>query len=135
MITPGQLRRITLDGLPEAVMLKRGAILFRHYEISVHALDRFTQRCDLPAFDILSMLHDAVVAFPNNIKHIGVRRVVEKHESRGGYVLANGECYFIVMPDAERGQHVVTTVMTQDCTRYRARPTAAAKRYQSEVCI
>lgn len=112
MITPGQLKRIALDGLPEAIMLKRGAILFRHYEISVHAIDRFVERCDLRPDDILPMLHEAALAFAQSIAHVGIRRVVSNAEQRGGYVLVNGNCYFIVVPDQKHGRHVVTTVLT-----------------------
>lgn len=107
-----QLKRITHQYLPEAVILRTGAIRFRHYLISIHALDRFTERCDRPATDIIQLLHDAVLACVERSNRPAIRRVIRVAESRGGYVLMNKLCYFIISPDAENGLHVVSTVMT-----------------------
>lgn len=114
-----QLKRWNIDGLPEAVMLRGGAIRFRHYLISVHAIDRFVERSDLSARDIVPMLDSAYLACASRSRSAGARRVIRTAESRGGYVLLSGFCYFIVVPDAKTGLHVVSTVMTP---RYMGRP-------------
>lgn len=107
-----RLKRLDIEGLPEAVMTKGGSIIFRHYMISQHAIDRFVERCDLPAADVVPMLHGAVLACMTRSKSVGIRRVIRVAESRGGYVLLNGYCYFVIVPDGKHGMHVVTTVMT-----------------------
>lgn len=109
---PQQLKRIEIDGLPEAVMLRKGGIRFRHYYISVHAMDRFVERCDKPATEILVALHDAVLACHERARSAGARRVIRVAEERGGYVLFSGKAYFIMKVDDVTGVHVVSTVMT-----------------------
>lgn len=109
---PQQLKRIEIDGLPEAVMLRKGGIRFRHYYISVHAMDRFVERCDKPATEILVALHDAVLACHERARSAGARRVIRVTEERGGYVLFSGKAYFIMKVDDVTGVHVVSTVMT-----------------------
>ncbi|MND16974.1 hypothetical protein D3C76_469000 [compost metagenome] len=106
------LKRIEAEGLPEAVMLRKGGIRFRHYYISVHAMDRFVERCDRPAYEILPVLHEAVLACYERSRHAGARRVIKAAEDRGGYVLFNGRAYFIMKVDEVTGVHVVSTVMT-----------------------
>lgn len=112
MTEVGRLKRISVENAPEAVMLQGGAILFKHYTISLHAIDRFVERCDRPAEDILPMLNDAVLACIDRARRAGVKRVIRVAEERGGYVLFNHDCYFVIVPDDRVGSHVVTTVMT-----------------------
>lgn len=107
-----QLKRIETEGLPEAVMLRKGGIRFRHYYISVHAMDRFVERCDRPAYEILPVPHEAVLACHERSRHAGARRVIKAADERGGYVLFNGKAYFIMKVDETTGVHVVSTVMT-----------------------
>ena len=107
-----QLQRIEHQDLPTAVILRTGAIRFRHYLITIHALDRFVQRCELGAHEIIPTLHYSVLACLERCRNIAIRRVIRKAEQRGGYVLLNKSCYFIVSPDKESGLHVVATVMT-----------------------
>lgn len=108
----GRLKRIHVDGAPDAVMLQGGSILFKHYTISLHAIDRFVERCDRPAEDILPMLNNAVLACVERARRAGVKRVIRVAEERGGYVLFCQDCYFVIVPDDKVGSHVVTTVMT-----------------------
>lgn len=107
-----QFKRIAVEGLPEAVMLRKGGIRFRHYYISVHALDRFVERCDRPASEILVALNDAVLACYDRARSSGAKRVIRVADERGGYVLFSGKVYFIMKVDEESGVHVVSTVMT-----------------------
>lgn len=127
MITPGLLKRISLDGLPDAVALANGAIRFRHYHISVHALDRFVERYGSPADAIVTLLHDAVVAYEHRAKTPGIRRVIRVAEARGGYVLLSGSCFFVVVPDKELNLHVVATVMTPKYMTFKNRRQRAAR--------
>ena len=106
------LKRIVVEGLPEAVMLRKGGIRFRHYYISVHAIDRFVERCDRPASEILVALNDAVLACYERARSAGARRVIRIADQRGGYVLFSGKVYFIMKVDEATGVHVVSTVMT-----------------------
>lgn len=108
----GRLKRIHVDGAPDAVMLQGGSILFKHYTVSLHAIDRFVERCDRPAEDILPMLNNAVLACVERARRAGVKRVIRVAEERGGYVLFHQDCYFVIVPDDKVGSHVVTTVMT-----------------------
>ncbi|MGL4458396.1 MAG: hypothetical protein ACRCUB_08365 [Plesiomonas shigelloides] len=108
-----QLRRIELDFLPEAVVLKSGAIRFRHYLITKHAIDRFVERCEKPSVDIIPMLHDAVLAEIHRAK-LSIRRVLRNVDRHGGYVLYNSPAFFIVKQDEECGYHVISTVITPD---------------------
>jgi hypothetical protein len=75
-------------------------------------IDRFVERCDRPAEDILPLLHNAVLACVHRARRAGVKRVIRVAEERGGYVLFCETCYFVIVPDARTGSHVVTTVMT-----------------------
>lgn len=109
---PQQLKRIDIEGLPEAVMLRKGGIRFRHYYISVHAMDRFVERCDRPASEILVALNDVVLACHDRARSAGARRVIRTVDERGGYVLFSGKVYFILKVDEKSGIHVVSTVMT-----------------------
>lgn len=109
---PQQFKRINIEGLPQAVMLRKGGIRFRHYYVSVHAMDRFVERCGRPASEILVALHDAVLACYERAKSPGARRVIRTADERGGYVLFSGKVYFIMKVDQETGIHVVSTVMT-----------------------
>ncbi|WNL63596.1 hypothetical protein ST4_038 [Aeromonas phage ST4] len=109
---PQQFKRIDIEGLPQAVMLRKGGIRFRHYYVSVHAMDRFVERCGRPASEILASLHDAVLACYERAKSPGARRVIRTADERGGYVLFSGKVYFIMKVDQETGIHVVSTVMT-----------------------
>lgn len=109
---PQQFKRIDIEGLPEAVMLRKGGIRFRHYYISVHAMDRFVERCERPAYEILVALHDAVLACHDRARSAGARRIIRVAEERGGYVLFSGKVYFIMKVDEVTGVHVVSTVMT-----------------------
>lgn len=93
-------------------MLQGGSMIFRHYTISLHAIDRFVERSDRPAEDILPLLHNAVLACVHRAKRAGIKRVIRVAEERGGYVLFCENCYFIVVPDGKNGSHTVTTMMT-----------------------
>lgn len=93
-------------------MLRKGGIRFRHYYVSVHAMDRFVERCERPSQEILIALNDAVLACHERAKSPGARRVIRTADERGGYVLFSGKVYFIMKVDEETGIHVVSTVMT-----------------------
>lgn len=93
-------------------MMPGGGIWFRHYTITVHAIDRFVERCELPAGEIIPALNSAVLAQVERARKPGIRRVIRSAEERGGYVLFNGKCYFIITPDRETGRHIVATVMS-----------------------
>lgn len=113
MADPTQLKRIELEYMPEAVVLRSGAMRFRHYLISLHAIDRFVERCEKPAKEIIRMLHEAVLADSRKAKQ-SIRRVINNVENDGGYVLYNSPAFFIVKQDDEAGYHVVSTVITPD---------------------
>lgn len=108
-----QFQRIEFEYLPEAVVLKKGSILFRHYMISLHAVDRFVERCGKPAKEIVRMLHEAVLADSRKSRP-SIRRVINNVENEGGYVLFNRPAFFIIKPDDSVGYHVVSTVITPD---------------------
>ncbi len=100
------------DDIPEAIILETGAIRFRHYLISIHAIDRFMQRTDGDLFGMIETLHDAVLAIRERSNHYALRRAFERNDEAGGYTLKNKNVFFFVQIDAERGYHVIATVMT-----------------------
>ena len=106
-----QLKRIHFDGLPEAVVLSCGDLRFRHYLITNHAMDRFSQRYNRPAEDIVPTIHGAVFLDEQSCQRPKVRRLVRKAEERGGYVLRHNYCFFVVKPDEFTGVHIVRTVV------------------------
>lgn len=108
-----QLKRIELEYMPEAVVLRSGAMRFRHYLISLHAIDRFVERCEKPAKEIIRMLHEAVLADSRKARP-AIQRVISNVEDSGGYVLFNRPAFFIIKQDEKDGFHVVSTVITPD---------------------
>ncbi len=102
-------------------MMPGGSIHFRHYTVSLHAIDRFVERCNRPAGEILPLLHKAYVAYEHRARRSGIRRVIRVAEQRGGYVLSCQQCYFIVVPDTKTDRHVVTTVLSPPSMTNRGR--------------
>ena len=112
MGNPSQLKRIHFDGLPEAVVLSCGDLRFRHYQITQHAMDRFAQRYNRPAEDIVPALHAAGFVDEQNARLPKIRRLVQNAGQRGGYVLGHRYAFFVVKPDDKTGLHIVRTVVT-----------------------
>ena len=101
------------DDIPEAIILETGAIRFRHYLISVHAIDRFMQRTNGGLTDLMEALHDSVLALPERSRHYGIQRAFERNDSAGGYTLKYKSVFFFIQIDPDRGYHVVATIMTK----------------------
>ena len=112
------LKRINFDGLPETIVMPQGQIRFRHYHITLHAIDRFAERCDRPAHEIIMSLNDACVAYADTERRPASRRMITKNMEQGCYVLKNGNTYFIVGHDKDNVNHVVKTVMTAAVMRW-----------------
>lgn len=112
MLDKGKLRRVDVDGMPEAAMTNAGNIIWRHYLISAHAIDRFVERCERPAEEFIPMLSSAFLACPSRARSARIRKRIVAAEARKGYVLLNGQCYFIVVPNEKGDQHIVKTVLS-----------------------
>lgn len=108
----GRLKRYCNPDLPDAIMMPGGQIHFRHYHITVHALDRFAQRSGMTTDKIVPCLAGAFLADKARANY-QVRRFIEKTEERGGYVLMNRGIYFAVQPDPVEKSHAVKTVFSQ----------------------
>ncbi len=100
------------DDIPEAVILETGAIRFRHYLISVHAIDRFQQRTNGSVPDLIEALNDAVLAISGRSHHVGLRRALKRNDDAGGYTLKHGNAFFFVRIDPAHDYHVIATIMT-----------------------
>lgn len=113
-----RLKRCNFEGLPDAVMLEKGQIRFKHYHITLHAIDRFVERTGRPADEIVVAIANAHLASFDRARTVGSRRIIKKTEEEGGYVLLDGGTYFIVIPSATSGHHAVKTVLTNKMLRH-----------------
>lgn len=101
--------------VPEARMDLSDSVYYRHYRITVHAIDRYIERIGGDVGNMIADLEDAWV-FDINRKGL-LRRLcasVARCERSGGYALSNGNAIFIVKPGAQR-HAIVTTLLVRPC--------------------
>jgi hypothetical protein len=87
-----------------------GAVLYRQYRISAHAIERYIERI---GGDVGNLISDLCSSGLFDINRNGVSRrlcaSVLKNSRDGGWALTNGKAVFFVKQDFER-QVIVTTL-------------------------
>ncbi|WP_333855250.1 hypothetical protein [Leclercia sp.] len=98
--------------------MKSDGIIYMHYLVTKHALQRFKERTRASADQIFVFLDRAVIAEARLANDHRVQDEIRKAESRGGYALLDPESntYFFI---ALQGNfHIVATVMTYNFMTY-----------------
>jgi hypothetical protein len=90
----------------------RNGIQFKHYVISAHAFQRFTERTGKPVEELFEHLEKAVMFDMKRAHRVSWWRSHRAAERDGAYILKSGRIHFIVKP-VEAG-HVVKTVLVQE---------------------
>ena len=94
--------------MADAVIDPVGGILFRHYRVSAHAVDRYRERIVDDIGQLIADLDGAYLFEWHRAKDPS-RWTLRRHEKKGGYLLANDGVVFLLTPDD--GCHSVTTVL------------------------
>lgn len=94
--------------MPE--MIASGCVRFRHYKITVHAIERYVERIGGDVGNLIMDLKNAWV-FEADRKEIPRQlcAAVARLEREGGYGLCNGKAIFLVRPSTS--QHVIVTTL------------------------
>lgn len=101
----------------EAVMTQEG-VKYRHYNITKHAIERFTQRAKMTLDNLFVALDRAVLADASRSKDHRVQQQIRKSERNGGYAMFDPETdvYFFMAVGPTR--HTICTIMTRDLMVY-----------------
>lgn len=95
--------------IPE--MIASGCVRFRHYKITVHAIERYIERI---GGDVGNLILDLKNAWVLEVDRKEITRqlcaAVARLEREGGYGLRSGKAIFIVRPTAT--QHVIVTTLS-----------------------
>ncbi|MBZ0059609.1 MULTISPECIES: hypothetical protein [unclassified Leclercia] len=93
--------------------LANEGITYRHYRISQHAIQRFTERLRVTIDKIFPALDRAVIADARQAKDHRVMDQIKRAERQGGYCLLDPdtETYFFIALGAGK-YHTISTVMT-----------------------
>ncbi|EJB5612749.1 hypothetical protein [Klebsiella michiganensis] len=91
-------------------MIASGCIRYRHYLITVHALDRYIERIGGDAGDMITDIDNAWLFDPNQSgQHRRNCASAAIAERTGGYALSNNRVMFIVIPEEH---HVIVTTLS-----------------------
>ena len=105
METPsGRVAEMTKDG-----------IVYRHYLITKHAIERYAQRVRGTVDEVFPSLDRAVMADASTTKDYRVQKEIKRAERSGGYALLDPEYgiyYFLALGAGKF--HTICTVMTYD---------------------
>lgn len=102
-----------------AEMTKEG-VIYRHYLVTKHAIQRYTERVRNGVDDLFVSLDRSVVADARQAKDHRVQQQIKRSESEGGYALLDPETntyYFLAIGKGRF--HVICTVMTLELLTYR----------------
>ncbi|EAM1616363.1 hypothetical protein EU642_22270 [Salmonella enterica] len=101
----------------EAVMTLEG-VRYRHYNISKHAIERYTQRANNTLDNLFVALDRAVLADASRSKDHRVQQQIRKSERNGGYAMFDPETnvYFFMAVGPQR--HTICTIMTREIMVY-----------------
>lgn len=93
--------------------LNNDCVVYRHYRITKHAIQRFTERVRASVDDIFPALDRAVIADANQAKDHRVQDQIRRSERQGGYCLLDPETntYFFIALGAGK-YHAIRTIMT-----------------------
>lgn len=109
---------------PSGILAKLSddGIIYRHYRITQHAIQRFTERVRGTVDDIFPALDRAVIADARQATDHRVQDQIKRAERQGGYCLLDPETdtYFFIALGAGK-YHAVRTVMTLALLTYAER--------------
>lgn len=98
----------------EPRMDRSGAVLYRHYRITAHAIERYIERIGGDVGNLIADLDSSNVLFAGDKRLPGdVRGPVAKCDREGGWTLTNGSAVFFIKPVAQR-HAIVTTIRTEE---------------------
>lgn len=109
METPsGRVAEMTKDG-----------IIYRHYLITKHAIERYTQRVRGTVDGMFPSLDRVVIADASQSKDHRIQVQIRRAEKRGGYALLDPEfgVYYFMAVGANK-LHTICTVMTHELLTY-----------------
>lgn len=105
---------------PSGVLTKVNSdgVVYRHYIITQHALERFQERSGLSLDYMLVTLDRAVLAEASRAKDHRIQNQIRKSERIGGYALLDPETnvYFFLVVGPKF--HTICTVMTKEVMTY-----------------
>lgn len=100
--------------LPEPELSTSGCVLYRHYLITGHAIDRYFERIGGDIGNLITDLSGAWLFDAGSPK--APRRfclTAARHEMDGGYVLCSGNALFMIKPAGSR--HIIATTLRMGC--------------------
>ena len=98
--------------------MKTDGIKYRHYNITKHAIERYTERARQPLDNLFVSIDRSVLADARKAKDHRIQNQIRKSETRGGYCMFDPETgiyFFMVIGHA---LHTICTVMTSDVMTY-----------------
>ncbi|ECZ5235259.1 hypothetical protein AH156_19905 [Salmonella enterica subsp. enterica serovar Enteritidis] len=106
---------------PSGIMAKLSddGIVYRHYRITKHAIQRFMERVRATLDDIFPALDRAVIADARQAKDHRVQDQIKRAERQGGYCLLDPETnvyFFIALGHGKL--HAISTIMTLELLTY-----------------
>ena len=91
----------------ELILRQGGALLYRHYAITIHVQKRYIQRFGGTAEDLANDLDSSTLFYPSK-KRVRVWKRLNRIYQDGGYALITGDRIFIIKPGDEF-HFVITT--------------------------
>lgn len=97
--------------------INSNGVLYRHYIISQHALERFQQRAEMTLDNLFVALDRAVIADASRAKDHRIQQQIRKSE-KVGYALFDPETDIYFFLAVGPRYHTVCTVMTKELMTY-----------------
>lgn len=94
--------------------MKTDGIKYRHYSITKHAIERYTQRARNTLDNLFVSIDRAVMADARQAKDYRIQNQIRKSEANGGYCLVDPETDVYFFMAISRTLHVICTVMTAE---------------------
>lgn len=92
--------------------MKTDGIKYRHYIITKHAIERYTQRARNTLDNLFVSIDRAVLADARQSKDYRIQNQIRKSEQNGGYCMFDPETGVYFFMAVGRTLHTICTVMT-----------------------
>lgn len=94
--------------------MRPGGIKYRHYSITKHAIERYTQRAHNTLDNLFVSIDRAVLADARQAKDYRIQNQIRKSENSGGYCMYDPETGVYFFMAMSKTLHVICTVMTTE---------------------
>lgn len=98
--------------------MKTDGIKYRHYIITKHAIERYTQRARNTLDNLFVALDRAVLADARQAKDHRIQQQIRKSEMKGGYAMFDPETDVYFFMAVGQRLHTICTVMTRELMTY-----------------